>query len=86
MLGNFPTIFFFFFFFFFAFTALSLGFTILGERFAYLTVFNPTIEVVTFGLRGCCMLDVVLFLAFTCLGHECQDLLSICNGMHECTD
>ena len=32
--------------------AISLGFTILGEIFAYVTVFNPTIEVVTFRLRG----------------------------------
>ena len=24
--------------------------------------------------------------AFTCLGHECQDLLSPCDGMHLCTD
>ena len=32
--------------------AISLGFTIFGEIFAYVTVFNPTIEVVTFCLRG----------------------------------
>ena len=32
--------------------AISLGFTIVGESFAYVTVFNPTIEVVTFRLRG----------------------------------
>ena len=31
--------------------AISLGFNILGEIFAYVTVFNPTIEVVTFRLR-----------------------------------
>ena len=31
--------------------AISLGFTILGEIFAYVTVFNPTIKVVTFRLR-----------------------------------
>ena len=24
--------------------------------------------------------------AFTRLGHECQDLLNLCNGMHVCTD
>ena len=29
---------------------------------------------------------VFLLLAFTRLGHECQDILSLCNGMHECTD
>ena len=34
--------------------AISLGFTILGQIFAYVTVFfNLTIEVVTFRLRGC---------------------------------
>ena len=48
--------------------------------------FNPTIEVVTFHLRGWCMLGVFLLPAFTRLGHECQDLLSLCNDMHVCTD
>ena len=48
--------------------------------------FNPTIEVVKFHLRGWCMLGVFLLLAFTCLGHECQDLLSPYDGMHVCTD
>ena len=28
----------------------------------------------------------VFLLAFTHLGHECQDLLSLCKGMHVCTD
>ena len=32
------------------------------------------------------MLDVFLLLAFTRLGHECQDLLSPCDGMHVCMD
>ena len=32
------------------------------------------------------MLGVFLLPAFTRLGHECQDLLSPCNGMHVCTD
>ena len=51
-----------------AFPAICLGFTILlllrsqldlwGSPFVYLTVFNPTIEVVTFRLRGWCMLGV----------------------------
>ena len=50
------------------------------------TFFNPAIEVVTFCLHGWCMLGVFLLLAFTCPGHECQDLLSPCNGMHVCTD
>ena len=78
------------------FSAFSLGFTILGEIFAYVTVFlfagffffffNPTIEVVTFRLCGWCMLGVVLLPAFTRLGHECQDLLSLCDGMYVCTD
>ena len=48
--------------------------------------FNPTIEVVTFPLRGWCMLGVFLFPAFTRPGHECQDLWSPCDGMHVCTD
>ena len=36
--------------------------------------FNPTLEVVTFHLRGWCMLGVFLLQAFTFLGHERQDL------------
>ena len=52
---------------------VSLGFTILGEIFAYVTVFNPTIEEVTFRLHGWCMLGAFLLPAFTRLGHECQD-------------
>ena len=48
--------------------------------------FNPTIEVVTFRLRGWCVLDVFLLPAFTHLRHECQDLWSPCDGMHVCTD
>ena len=60
-----------------AFPAISLGFTIVGEKFAYVTVFNPTIEVVTFRLHGWCMLGVLLLLAFTHLGHECQNFLSM---------
>ena len=66
--------------------AISLGFTILGEIFAYVTVLNPTTEVVTFRLHGWCMLGVFLLPAFTCLGHECQDLWSPCDGTHGCTD
>ena len=57
----------------------------MGEIFAYVTGFllvcfvlfcflNPTIEVVTFCLRGWCMLGVFLLLAFNRLGHEHQDL------------
>ena len=37
--------------------------------------FNPAFELVTFRLRGWCMLGVFLLPAFTCLGHAC-------NGMH----
>ena len=48
--------------------------------------FNPTIKVVTFRLRRWCTLGVFLLPAFTRPGHECQDLLSPCNGMHMCTD
>ena len=48
--------------------------------------FNPTIEIVTFRLRGWCMLGVLLLPAFTRLGHECQDLLSPGDGIHVCTD
>ena len=47
---------------------------------------NPTIEVVTFCLRGWCMVDVSLLPAFTRLGHECQDILSLCDEMQVCTD
>ena len=66
--------------------ARSLGFTILGEIFAYVTIFNPSIEVVTFRLRGWCMLGVFFLPAVTRLGHECHKLLSPCDGMHVCTD
>ena len=48
--------------------------------------FNPTSDMVTFHLHGWCMLGVFLLLAFTCLGHERQDLLSLCHGMHVCID
>ena len=43
---------------------------------------NPTIEVVTFRLRGWCILGVFLLPAFTRLGHESQDFWSPCDGMH----
>ena len=42
------------------FPAMSLGFTILGEIFAYVAIFNPTIGVVTVRLCEWCMLDVFL--------------------------
>ena len=66
--------------------ATSLGFTILGEIFVCVTNFNPTIEVATVCLCGWCMLGVFLLPAFTRLGHECQDLLSLCEEMHVCMD
>ena len=47
--------------------------------------FNPTIQVVTFHLGGWCMLCEFLLPAFTCLGHECQDLWSPPHGMQVCT-
>ena len=63
--------------------AISLRFTILGDIFLRMCPFaNPTIEVVTFRLRGWCMLGVFLLPAFTRLGHERQDLMSTCDGMH----
>ena len=48
--------------------------------------FNLTIEVVTFCLHGWCMLGVLLLPASVPLGHECQNLLSLCDGMHVYTN
>ena len=48
--------------------------------------FNPTIEIVTFHLRGWWLLGACFLPAFTHLWHECQDRLSPYNGMHMCTD
>ena len=48
--------------------------------------FNPTFEVVTLRLRGWWLLGVFLLPAFTRHRHECQNLLSPCDGMHVCTD
>ena len=63
------------------------GSPLLDEIFAYVTVFfNSTSKVVTFRLRGWCVLGVFLLPAFTRLGHERQDLLSQCDEMHMCTD
>ena len=70
--------------FFFYVPSLSMGLTIL-VRFLRMSPFlNPTIEVVTFHLRGSCMLGVFLSPTFTRLGHESQDLLSPCDGIHVC--
>ena len=50
----------------------------MGAIFANVAVLNfffyffiKTVEVVTFRLRGWCMLSVFSLLAFTRLGHEC---------------
>ena len=79
--------FFFFFFFFFAFPSYISGVHHFWVRFLRMwPIFNPTIKVVTFHLCGWCVLGVFLLPAFTCLGHERQDLLSPCDEMHVCTD
>ena len=68
---------FFFFFFFFAFPSYISGVHHFWVRFLRMwPFFNPTIKVVTFCLRGWCVLGVFLLPAFTRLGHERQDLLS----------
>ena len=54
----------------FSFPCRSLGFTIFYEIFSYV-ILNPTIDVVTFRLRGWCMPGLFLLLAFTYLGCEC---------------
>ena len=77
----------FFFPFFFAFPSYISGVHHFGVRFLRMwPFFNPTIKVVTFRLRGWCVLGVFLLPAFTRLGHERQDLLSPCDEMHVCTD
>ena len=73
-----------------AFPAISLGFTFLLLLCSQLylwcspfwmrilrisSLFNQTIEVVTFCLCGWCMLGVLLLPAFTCLGHECLHVM-----------
>ena len=75
------------FFFFFCVPQLYLWGSPFLVRFWRMWPFlNPTIEVVTFCLHGWCMLGVFLLPAFIHLGHECQDLLSLCDGLHVCTD
>ena len=79
--------FFFFFFFFFAFPSYISGVHHIWVRFLHMwPFFNPTMKVVTFRLCGWCVLGVCLLPAFTRLGHESQDLLSLCDEMHVCTD
>ena len=52
--------------------------------FVAVVVVNPTIDVVTFRLHDWDMMEEFLLLAFTSLGQECQNLLSLCDGMHAC--
>ena len=67
--------------------AISLGFTTSGWDFCVCDrFFHPAIKVVTFRLRGWCVLGVFLLPAFTRLGHERQDLWSPCDDTHVCTD
>ena len=47
---------------------------------------NPAKEVVAFRLHGWWILGVFLLPSFIRQGNECQDLLSLCDGMHVCTD
>ena len=53
------------------------------DRFFF---FVLIIEEVTFPLHGWCMMGVFMEPAFIRLGHELQDLLSPCDGMHVSTD
>ena len=70
-----------------AFPSYISGVTTFGWDFCVCDrFFDPTIKVVTFCLRGWCVLGVFLLPAFTRLGHERQDLLSPCDEMHVCTD
>ena len=71
---------------FFCVPQLHLWGSFLDEIFVYVTVFliQPLRYSHSIFVDGACW--VFLLLAFTCLGHECQDLLSPCDGMHVCTD
>ena len=80
-------LFFVFFLFFFAFPSYISRVHHFWARFLRMwPFFNPTIKVVTFRLRGWCVLGEFLLPAFTRLGNERQDLLSPCDEMHVCTD
>ena len=48
--------------------------------------FKESIQVVTFRLRGKCMVGVFLLPVFSQLGYDRRDLCSPSNGMHVCTD
>ena len=77
----------FFFFFFCAFPSYISGVHHFWVRFLRMWPFvNPTITIVTFRLRGWCVLGVSFLPAFTRLGHERQDLLNPWDEMHVCTD
>ena len=79
-----------------AFPAISLRFTIWGEIFASVTDFFksnhwgshiPSSWMVHAGCFFVCLfVFVCLLTAFTRQEHECQDLLSPCDGLHVCTD
>ena len=71
-----------------AFPSYISGVHHLGWHFCTCDLFSPTIKVVTFRLHGWCIQGVRVFLlpAFTCLGHKWQEPLSLCDGMHVCTD
>ena len=62
------------FFFFFCVSSFISGVHHFLVRFLsmWLFFFNPTMKVVTLHPFGWCMLGVLLLLAFTHLGHECQ--------------
>ena len=84
--GVFVFVFLGFFFCFLLFLFVCCFFVVVGLDFFFFFFFcvcdrfiNPTTEVVTFRLCGWCMLGVFLLLAFTRLGHECQDLLNPCD-------
>ena len=72
------------------FPATSLGFTIFGEIFAYVAFFFFAFFLSNHRgshIPSSWMMHAGFLLPiFTCLGHECQDLLGLCNGMHVCTD
>ena len=69
------------------FPAVPLGSTIfVCEIFAYVTFSsNHRGSHIPFSWMVW-LLGVFLLPAFTHLGHECQDLLSLCDRMHVCTD
>ena len=77
------------FFSFFFFFCVSSYISVVHQfwmRFLCMWLVFYTILVVTFHSHGWCMLGVFLLLAFTHLGLEHQDLLSLCCGMHVCID